>query len=152
MIWNNVISDIFLRTLVRNFFMNIFKKRLEACDFSIIIYSRYKSSCPEVFSKKGIPRNFAKFTGKHLCWSLFFNKVAGWDPQLYSKRGCSTGVFLWILPGLVSSGASLTSWEEGASLALAGHPYSNGVTIKMSYRVDVLYRPASHPIFSYWVG
>ena len=34
-------------------------------------------SRPEVFRKKGVHRNFAKFTGKHLCQSLFFNKVAG---------------------------------------------------------------------------
>ena len=27
--------------------------------------------------KKGVLRNFAKFTGKHLCQRLFFNKVAG---------------------------------------------------------------------------
>ena len=27
--------------------------------------------------RKGIQRNFKKFTGKHLCQSLFFNKVAG---------------------------------------------------------------------------
>ena len=27
--------------------------------------------------KKGVLRNFAKFSGKHLCQSLFFNKVAG---------------------------------------------------------------------------
>ena len=27
--------------------------------------------------KKGALRNFAKFTGKHLCQRLFFNKVAG---------------------------------------------------------------------------
>ena len=27
--------------------------------------------------KKGVPQNFAKFTGKHLCQSLFFNWVAG---------------------------------------------------------------------------
>ena len=27
--------------------------------------------------KKVFLRNFAKFTGKHLCQSLFFNKVAG---------------------------------------------------------------------------
>ena len=27
--------------------------------------------------KKGVLRNFAKFTGKHLCQCLFFNKVAG---------------------------------------------------------------------------
>ena len=36
-----------------------------------------RSSRPEVFCKKGILRNFARFTGKHLCQSLFFNKVAG---------------------------------------------------------------------------
>ena len=32
---------------------------------------------PEVLCKKGVLRNFAKFTGKHLCQSFFFNKVAG---------------------------------------------------------------------------
>ena len=32
---------------------------------------------PEVFHKKATLKNFAKFTGKHLCQSLFFNKVAG---------------------------------------------------------------------------
>ena len=30
-----------------------------------------RSSRPEVFCKKGVLRNFAKFTGKHLCQSLF---------------------------------------------------------------------------------
>ena len=37
---------------------------------------------------------------------------------------------------------------------LVGYPSSNGVTIKMPYGGeggDVLHRPASHPIFSYWV-
>ena len=53
--------------------------------------------------------------------------------------------------GLVFSGANLTSLGEGASLALVGDASSDGVTIKMPYRVDVLHRPASHPIFSYWV-
>ena len=33
--------------------------------------------------KKGVLRNFAKFTGKHLCQSLFFNKVAGLGLKLY---------------------------------------------------------------------
>ena len=36
-----------------------------------------KSRRPEVFYKKSVLRNFAKFTGKHMCQSLFFNKVAG---------------------------------------------------------------------------
>ena len=37
----------------------------------------------------------------------------------------------------MSSRDSLTSWGEGVSLALVGHPSSDGVTIKMPYGVDV---------------
>ena len=37
----------------------------------------FRSSRPEVFCKKGALRNFAKFTEKHLCQSIFFNKVVG---------------------------------------------------------------------------
>ena len=37
----------------------------------------FKSSDQRCFIKKGVLRNFTKFTGKHLCSSLFFNKVAG---------------------------------------------------------------------------
>ena len=39
-----------------------------------------RSNRPEVFCKKGILRNFTEFTGKYLCQSLFFNKVAGQGP------------------------------------------------------------------------
>ena len=35
-----------------------------------------RSCRPEVFCKKGVLRNFAKSTGKHLCQKLFFNKIA----------------------------------------------------------------------------
>ena len=31
--------------------------------------------------RKVVLRNFAKFTGKHLCQSFFFNHVAGLGPQ-----------------------------------------------------------------------
>ena len=31
---------------------------------------------PEVFYKKGTLKNFTKFTVKHLCQSLFLNKIA----------------------------------------------------------------------------
>ena len=37
----------------------------------------FGSSRPEVFCKKGVLRNLTKFTGKHLCQRLFFNKVEG---------------------------------------------------------------------------
>ena len=36
-----------------------------------------ESSRPEVFCKKGILKNFTKFTGKHLRQSLLFNKIVG---------------------------------------------------------------------------
>ena len=35
---------------------------------------------PEVLCKKGVLKIFAKFTGKHLCQGLFFNKAAGLKP------------------------------------------------------------------------
>ena len=40
----------------------------------------FRSSRREVFCKKSVLVNFAKFTGKHLCQSLFCNKVvAGYN-------------------------------------------------------------------------
>ena len=30
----------------------------------------------QLFFKIGDVRNFARFTGKHMCWSIFFKKVA----------------------------------------------------------------------------
>ena len=42
-----------------------------------------KSSSPKVFRKKGVLKIFTKFTGKHLCQSLFFNEVAGLSVQFY---------------------------------------------------------------------
>ena len=50
----------------RQFWMrNRFKKEL------------FRSSRPEMSCKKGVLKNFAKFTGKYLCQSLFFNEVVG---------------------------------------------------------------------------
>ena len=42
-----------------------------------------RNSLPEVSCKKGVIRNFAKVTGKHLCQSLFLNKVTGKRLRLY---------------------------------------------------------------------
>ena len=39
-------------------------------------FTRNRSNRPKVICKKGVLRNFAKFTEKYLCHSLFFNKVA----------------------------------------------------------------------------
>ena len=57
---------------------------------------KYKSSwwCPTIrkqllggVCKKGVLKNFAKFTRKHLCWIFFYNKVAVPRPaSLFKKR------------------------------------------------------------------
>ena len=36
----------------------------------------------EIFFKIGALKNFANFTGKHLCWSLFFNNIAGLSHEM----------------------------------------------------------------------
>ena len=50
-----------------------------------------------MFCKKGVPMNFAKFTGKNLCQNLFFNKVAGLRPAALLKtilwHNCFPGNF-----------------------------------------------------------
>ena len=58
------------------------KKLLEKSSNSCI----HQKQPPEVFYKKGVLRNFVKFTGKHLCQSLFFNKVGGLRPAALSKK------------------------------------------------------------------
>ena len=48
---------------------------------------------PEVFCKKGDLKNFAKFTGKHLCQSLFFNKVNSLGPSTLIKKRFFSATF-----------------------------------------------------------
>ena len=57
-------------------------------DLSLLRLQFYyaRSSRPEVFCKKGVVRNFTKFTGKHLCQRLFFNKVADLRPATLLKK------------------------------------------------------------------
>ena len=52
----------------------------------ITTFIKCRSSPPEVFCKKDVLRNFAKFTGKHPCQSLFFNKVADPRPATLLKK------------------------------------------------------------------
>ena len=53
-----------------------------------------RSSRAEVFCKRGVLKNFIKFTEKHLRWSLFFNKVTALQPATLLKRDSNTGAFL----------------------------------------------------------
>ena len=43
-------------------------------DYCLSFSNINRNNLPDVFCKKGFLRNLAKFTGKHMCTSLFFNK------------------------------------------------------------------------------
>ena len=47
--------------------------RIEPAIFKIFSTITYRNSHGRCSIKKGVLKNFAKFTGKHLCQSLFFN-------------------------------------------------------------------------------
>ena len=81
-------SAIFRKSLVSPFKLNTLASRISwhtriqiwqlrhSWELNLLCWdSGSRSSCPNMFCKKGVLRNFAKFTGKYLCQSLFFNKV-----------------------------------------------------------------------------
>ena len=52
----------------------------------VVIWTKIRSSHQRCSMKKGVLRNFTKFTGKYLCQGLFFNKVAGLRPATLLKK------------------------------------------------------------------
>ena len=54
----------------------------------------FKSSLSQMFIKKGLLKNFLKFTGKHLYSSLYLKNLLASSLQLYLKRDADTDVFL----------------------------------------------------------
>ena len=72
--------------LIKKFkLMKILKKNSGKLLLGVVLSIKVQKQPPELFCKKGVPKYFAKFTGKHLCHSLFFNKLVGYS---------GTGVFL----------------------------------------------------------
>ena len=53
----------------------------------------FQKQPPEVFYKKSVLRYFAKFTAKHLCQSLFFNKVCRPQPCNFIEKETLAQVF-----------------------------------------------------------
>ena len=81
-----------------NFWLFI-KKKMQAKENERVIWfwiftrkCYYRSSHPEVLCKEGVLKNFTKFTGKHLCQSLFSNKATSLL-QLYQKVALAQVIF-----------------------------------------------------------
>ena len=68
---------------------------------NIKVFQINRSTHQRCSVKKGVLRNFTKFTGKRLCQSLFFNKIAGighfFNKLQAQVADSGIGVFLWIL-------------------------------------------------------
>ena len=57
--------------------------------------AKHSNNHSQMFSKTGVFKNFAIFTGKNLCSSHFLVKFQAWRPAFYLKRDSNAGVFLF---------------------------------------------------------
>ena len=88
--WNIILAWTFSVSL-------LYLSLIAVVSFVFCFHRGFRNSRSEVFCKKSVLKNFAKFIGKHLCRSLFFTKVAGLrSATLLKKRLWHTGVFLRI--------------------------------------------------------
>ena len=111
-IWSHLLK----KSLMENFiFCAVIQEYVDHIKNLASVYLRQcRSSRPEVFCKKGVLRNFVKFTGKHLCQSLFFNKLAGLRPTNLLKR---------------DSGKSLCLCCNSISICLLNNVFLNNVEL-----------------------
>ena len=76
------------------FLMEFFVKIVTSKETNPLL-RRFRSSHRRCSVKKGALGNFAKLTGKDLCQSLFFNKVAGLWPVTLLKKETLAQAFLY---------------------------------------------------------
>ena len=87
-------------------------------------YESFQKHSPGGFCKKGVLKVFTKLTGKHLCQSLFFNKIAGLElatslkkrlAQVFFCGFCETiqnTFFHWTYPAPASVISVLITWTH----------------------------------------
>ena len=82
---------VWIWSLICEFVTGLPKKLLKKllkfkCFVRVLPEFTYRRSRAKVFCKKNVLRNFAKFTGKHLCQSLFFKELTGLRPATVLKK------------------------------------------------------------------
>ena len=95
-------QNVFLSQRERNIKCAIKKRKFEHCEKDINLtyflnepanFIMQRSSSSQMFFKLVALKDFAIFTGKHLCWSLFLIKLQAWRPATLLKRDSDTGAF-----------------------------------------------------------
>ena len=72
----------------------LFSMKISYKDFALnklddnnqLVTTSLRRNCSQMFFKIGVLKNFAIFTGKPLCLSLIFNKIAGLQPCNFIKK------------------------------------------------------------------
>ena len=94
------------RCSTKQMLLKNFKNLLENTCVGVPFLIKFRSSrslCSQIFFKIDALENFANFTGRLLCRSLFLIKslalriVSGFQPATLLKRNSNEVVFLWIL-------------------------------------------------------
>ena len=98
--WNlflNKVADLETRKVFSCEYCDIFKSDFFHRSLPVDTSQNISDSDAPRCSIKKILKNFERLTGKQLCQSLLFNKVAGLGPATLLKKRLRIGVFLKIL-------------------------------------------------------
>ena len=102
-VWNLYI--LYVKQIIH--FLEQKSKYLNSIEVFLCLSPFFRSSRPEVFCKKSVLENFAKFAGKYLCRSLFFE---------LQVSGSGAVDFLWILQNFLQE-------TSGRPLSVAGKSF-----------------------------
>ena len=116
MLATNMILEKFQVTLIKNINKYYWLNPKQKAFFkSIFAYFKYRHL--EVFFWKGVPQNFAKFTGKHLYWNFFSVSIKLLTPLTgFQNNSLEAWNFhQCILVGVLSSRAESIIWRCAVS-------------------------------------
>ena len=103
-----------------------------------------KSSRLEESYKKGVLKYSTKCTGKHLLWSLFYNKAASRRPLTSLNTETGASVFLWIFLNLYKNIYFVSACE--------GMPLINKIFTGVSFRKMLSFYYKRKRQFLYYEG
>ena len=76
--------------------------------FYSVVNMSLRSSCSQMFFKKGVLLNFLIFTGKQLCWSLFLIKLRACN---FNKKEIPSQVFSCEICEILQNTSSGCLWR-----------------------------------------
>ena len=89
-----------------------------------------------MFCRRGVLRSFAKFTGKHLCQSIFFNKVAKLRLQVLSSNKHNTLQIFRLL--VIMDGCNKCCEINPSGLDLMDHFEGSVSCLRKKFTIKVL--------------